>query len=460
MLLLLPLFVAAVLASTMWVASTRNMVCSAMAHRKKWDGPVEPYVRFTLTEAELEVSVALLGFEFAKDKATVEVTKGDEEITVLWFCDNYALQQGLCAEQSAGQYVLAKDADRALEIARVEATSGANVSYPVVGSGSYCVVTQLNGSYTGLVEFRNAWGHLSEREHELETCFWFYFVLYAVLVAVYGALAYVRRAHVRPLQQQFLAWLVYLMFTYSVEWGYLAAKNRLGVTDGVHRFWAFQELVRDVKFAGSWVLFGMLMCGHGVVFARLDRTTALGCWLLGAVTLVCALVKFLPEYLAYPRPVESFLWVPLHVVVPAWCYWIWKRMPTPLNVPRGVSLEAWKARHNVMETTMIVPLIMLFGVLVTWVLGVFFFPWRNNMYDSSQLKASVVGIINAGEYLVAVAVMTYFLRPSKTSNFYKACSQLQPEAEEIDLETLAPRAQAKENDNAAGERLLGKQPDT
>lgn len=103
-------------------------------------------------------------------------------------CDDDAVQHGLCEESNVGEYILSSDAKEkagnTILTQAVHINSAQPINYPITKTGYFCIAAYGYSAptFTGVVEFREAYGELPATQIPKLPFYGGITILYAVIV--------------------------------------------------------------------------------------------------------------------------------------------------------------------------------------------------------------------------------------------------------------------------------------
>jgi hypothetical protein len=273
-----------------------------MYSRKSWGGNVDPFilVKFVkpddLPAAEDPV-VSLVIFEWSDRPlvgAVVPNKDGEGERvrsprTMLpyhmliqsqevFLCDESARDEKLCDAKNLGEFILSPNATtKSNALIRTEAIHlkepGA-INYPIKRTGYYCVSTAgySAAEYTGIVEFRNAFGELPAAQIAKLPFYSAITLVYAFLALGWGVLYWMNRSDILAVQNYITAILCFLVVEMFITWLFYDFQNRHGLNAGAKALLIVVSVFSAARNSFSFFLLLIVCMGYGVVKTSLGRT--------------------------------------------------------------------------------------------------------------------------------------------------------------------------------------------
>ncbi|GAA5957944.1 hypothetical protein JCM10213_002267 [Rhodosporidiobolus nylandii] len=231
-----------------------RQVCSGMWSK----GAQEPLIEVIFSPAS-RGQLALVVFEWEDAKylgvsADGKDNENDWAADRTYICTLSAQRAGLCQTADLGRFLTLPSTPANSSIfttsVRFDTVTSAPVNdadkalgtgpyrYDIPRTGYYCVgavpvaleAARVNSSFTGVVDFENAFkGHLPGSEYPKVAFYRYLFLVYLIFGAAWGALCYVHRRDLLPLQRYISATVALLVIEHLVVWRYWNALN-----DGIH----------------------------------------------------------------------------------------------------------------------------------------------------------------------------------------------------------------------------------
>lgn len=196
----------------------------------------------------------------------------------VFLCDNAEVQRGWCQDSEVGSFILAKNAsETSNSLIRSEAIHlkdpGA-INYPVKTTGYYCVSSAaFNGAdYTGIVEFRNAFGDLPAAQIPKLPFYSAITIVYAFVAIGWGVLYWMNRSDILPVQNYITAILVFLVVEMFMTWLFYDYQNRHGLNAGAKALLVVVSILSAGRNSFSFFLLLIVCMGYGVVKHTLGKT--------------------------------------------------------------------------------------------------------------------------------------------------------------------------------------------
>lgn len=292
-----------------------SQVCEGMYAKHDWGGNKHPHIGIRLNEfnkvkydpkdpkkslsAKFEMSFVI--FEY-KDLDKLGVSYGDSG-RKKYVCDDVALEAGLCSQKQYGNFIASGDvSNTTIYISKLTELGTANITYPVVSTGYYCVSTfstSTSATYKGYVNFQNAFGQLSASQIPQLPAYGILTLCYAVTLALYGFQFFKKRDQnqILPLQKYLMAMLSFLTFDTLVVWSYYDLVNRTVGTSWFVRFYViFLSVLSSAKMTFAFFLLLCIALGYGVVILKLSKKVMFRCKILAGLHFAASLLYLIGSY--------------------------------------------------------------------------------------------------------------------------------------------------------------------
>ncbi|PSK36826.1 hypothetical protein C7M61_003690 [Candidozyma pseudohaemuli] len=289
-------------------------VCEGMYSKKDWGGSIHPQIQLKLEkfgshkydkknpEANQggDTRVSYVVFEY---KDIVHLGKTNKAGRRKYICDTSAIAEGLCEDSSEGKFIVNSDiTNTTVQTAQLTHLGPGKINYSVDRTGYYCVATysDTNSKYKGMVNFQNAFGHLSASEIPKLPAYGILTLMYAVVLALFGFQFFKKRNQnqILPLQRYLLAMLGFLTFDTLVVWSYYDLKNR--TANQKNGFVIFYTVFLSFLNAGKMTFFFfLLLCiglGYGVVKLKLPKKIMFRCKLLAGFHFAASMFYLVMTY--------------------------------------------------------------------------------------------------------------------------------------------------------------------
>ena len=201
----------------------------------------------------------------------------------MYICDKAAIDANLCTEP--GSFILAGNAT---EVWRQQIISQAiqlrdppAVNYAIRRTGYYCVGTYgySEEKYNGVVEFRNAFGELPAAQIAKLPFYAAITIIYAFVAIGWGALYWLNRHDILPVQNYVTAILVFLVVEMFMTWLFYDYQNRHGLNTGAKALLVVVSILSAARNSFSFFLLLIVCMGYGVVKPTLGKTMVYVRWL-------------------------------------------------------------------------------------------------------------------------------------------------------------------------------------
>ncbi|KAK5137269.1 hypothetical protein LTR08_000239 [Meristemomyces frigidus] len=269
---------------------SNRQVCSGMYSRKSWGGNVDPFILTKFIKPDNVTDdpvVSLVVFEW-RDKPFIGHPVEQSPVAPegrIYICDQGSVKAGYCAQDKLGAFILADnatDASRSMIVSQaVHLQDPPAVNYPVVRTGYYCVGTYgfTDTPYTAVVEFRNAFGELPAAQIAKLPFYASTTLVYAFLALGWGALYYLHRSDILPVQNYITAILVFLVIEMFMTWLFYDYQNRHGLNTGAKALLVIDSILSAARNSFSFFLLLIVCMGYGVVKHTLGKTMIYVRWL-------------------------------------------------------------------------------------------------------------------------------------------------------------------------------------
>lgn len=305
------------LANQLLLDENRNsLVCEGMYSKADWGGPISPYIEITMNRLgdqiydpkihnsetsveKVKVNYALFEYKDLNHLGKVYEKTGRRK----YICDDVAISAGLCETLDYGQFLFSGDLlNTTVRISEIDRLGSANLSYPILRTGYYCLSTFLPGNsiYRGKVDFQNAFGQLSGSKIPELPAYGILTLAYAVTFGFFAFQFFKRRNQnqILPLQRYLGAMLGLLMFETLVVWSYYDLVNRtIGKSWFVNAYAVFISILSSVKVTLCLYLLLLVSLGYGVVVMKLPKKTMFKSKILAVCHFTATMIYLLGQYL-------------------------------------------------------------------------------------------------------------------------------------------------------------------
>lgn len=140
-------------------------------------------------------------------------------------------------------------------------------------TGYYCVGTfgYSTEEYRGVVVFRNAYGELPAAQIAKLPFYAGITMIYAFLAMGWGALYWLNRRDILPVQNYITAILVFLVFEMFMTWLFYDYQNRHGLNTGAKVLLVVVSILSAARNSFSFFLLLIVCMGYGVVKQNLGK---------------------------------------------------------------------------------------------------------------------------------------------------------------------------------------------
>ena len=203
---------------------------------------------------------------------------------MVYVCDATAVGAGLCTNEELGQFIVSPDVDKSrsqIITQAIHLKDPAAINYPVLRTGYYCISTEAFNTeeYTGIIEFRNAYGELAAAQIAKLPFYGAMVLVYFFLGMAWGVLYYMNRHDILPVQNYITAILVFLVIEIFMTWLFYDYQNRHGVNTGAKALLVVVSILSAGRNSFSFFLLLIVCMGYGVVKPSLGKTMIVVRWL-------------------------------------------------------------------------------------------------------------------------------------------------------------------------------------
>ncbi|RKP28434.1 hypothetical protein METBISCDRAFT_29125 [Metschnikowia bicuspidata] len=446
---------------------THRLVCEGMYSKKDWGGPYAPHIEITLNRlgdkvysgdadaenlADVAVSYALFELKDIDYLGKMYEKSGRKK----YICDDVAISAGLCEKADFNMFLYSGDLlNTTVRISQFDHLGPANLSYPVLKTGYYCIstfVARTDAVYRGTVDFQNAFGQLSASEIPKLIAYGILTVAYAATLGFFAFQLLNKRDlnQILPLQRYLAGMLVLLTLETLVVWSYYDLVNRtVGNSWFVNAYAVFLSVLSSVKITLCLFLLMLVSLGYGIVVLKLPKKVMLRCKVFAAVHFTATMVYLLGNYLtgsgsayASSQDVDEtdhvsswlgvFIYVPVAVTLCLYYVFI-------LSSMRKTSAKLHKQRQ-VIKLKLLENLFNL--VILSWTLSfsalffpvIFFFSYS----DQSGFESKWKYWFFFSDFWPSISFFVIFLgvswlwRPTETSYMLAVSQQLSTNGDEPD----------------------------
>ncbi|KXT12593.1 hypothetical protein AC579_376 [Pseudocercospora musae] len=266
-----------------------RQVCSGMYSRKSWGGSIDPFIMVKFIHPEnlpgdQDPIVSLVIFEWA-DRPLIGTPDPNDQTVDDYLCDEGARDAGLCKEDDLGSFILASNATgiskSPIRSEAIHLKEPGAVNYPIKKTGYYCVSTAAYSAqeYTGIVEFRNAFGELPAAQIAKLPFYAALTIVYAVLAMGWAVLYWMNRRDILAVQNYITAIVVFLVIEMFMTWLFYDYQNRHGLNAGAKALLVVVSILSAARNSFSFFLLLIVCMGYGVVKPTLGKTMIYVRWL-------------------------------------------------------------------------------------------------------------------------------------------------------------------------------------
>lgn len=292
-------------------------VCSGMYSKVDWGGSYRPHIGMKLTRFDNykvdpkkkqqdehdDISVSYVIFEY-KDVDYLGAVDNPTTLRKKYICDDLAVKKGYCTDEEKGLFIVQKTAANLTTIHTGIISQLGQLPYQfnVSKTGYYCVATYSlkDKKYRGIINFQNAFGHLSASEIPKLPAYGILTICYAIALSLFGFQFYKKRKQhqILPLQRYLLAMFGVLTFETFVIWSYYDLVNRSSnpLNGFIVFYMVFLSLLNATKLTFSFFLLLCISLGYGVVVLKLRKSVMFKCKILAGVHFAASVFYFISSY--------------------------------------------------------------------------------------------------------------------------------------------------------------------
>lgn len=240
-------------------------------------------------------------------------------------------------------------------------------------TGYYCVGTYAfsDKDYSGVVEFRNAFGELPAAQIAKLPFYAAMTVIYAFAALAWGALYWLHRHDILAVQNYITAILVFLVVEMFMIWLFYDFQNRHGLNVGAKALLVVVSVLSAARNSFSFFLLLIVCMGYGVVKPSLGKTMnyvrylAITHFVFGVIYAVAAL-SVTPENAG---PLVLLVVLPLAATLTAFYVWTLNalNMTTKDLVERKQTVKAGMYRRLWYCILLSIVIIFVFFFVNSWI---------------------------------------------------------------------------------------------
>ncbi|KAI6091908.1 lung seven transmembrane receptor-domain-containing protein [Hypoxylon rubiginosum] len=346
--------------------------CAGMYSRSAWGGPVEPFILTKFlnqtVEGDDDPIVSLIMFEW-RDQDLIGVLPTPDAFQKELICDNENVQAGLCNDTDIGKWILSPNATAKSEsfilTDAIHLKAAVPINYPIKKTGYYCIAAYgfNTKDFTGIVEFREAYGELPATQIPKLPFYGGITILYAVVAVFWGFLYYQHRYDILPVQNYITAILVFLVVEMLMTWGFYDYLNRNGSDVGAKVLLVVVAVLNAFRNSFSFFLLLIVCMGYGVVKPSLGKTMVYVRW-LAIAHFVFGLVYAITSLLISPDTAGPFVLLivlPLAGTLTAFYVWTLNSLNFTLKDLRERKQTAKEAMYKKLWWCILVSILVIFG---------------------------------------------------------------------------------------------------
>lgn len=262
-----------------------------MYSRKAWGGDTAPFILTKFIKPdnlakEDDPIVSFVVFEWKDQGLIGKYPDPNDKYTKEYICDQPNVDAGRCNSTNLGSFILADNAEDSKSQILTEAIHLKDPpakNYPITKTGYYCVGTYgynpAGVEYTAVVEFRNAFGELPAAQIAKLPFYAALTLIYAFAGMGWGALYYLNRRDILPVQNYITAILIFLVVEMFMTWLFYDYQNRHGLNVGAKALMGVVSILSAGRNSFSFFLLLIVCMGYGVVKESLGKTMVYVRWL-------------------------------------------------------------------------------------------------------------------------------------------------------------------------------------
>uniref|UniRef100_A0A060TJT5 ARAD1D49412p n=1 Tax=Blastobotrys adeninivorans TaxID=409370 RepID=A0A060TJT5_BLAAD len=422
-----------------------EMECVGMYSRKDWGGPVNPYIEVNITDTKSGKDddwIALVIFEHRNLGLLGADIPMDP--TKKYVCDDAAIASNLCDKEQHGQFIVSALANSTsygkILTKRLDYSNPETLKYNVEKSGFYCVYTYTpnkNDLYSGVAEFRNAFGHLAASQIPKLPFYGGAALAYSLVLALW-MFAYVRhRAAILPVQNYITAFCGFLVIEMVVTWRYYVYMNN-GASTGTTTYTVVLSVLIAFRYAYFFFLLLIVSMGYGMVKPSLGSTM----WECQALAGLHFVFTLLSAYVSSPERASPFVmflcFLPLGLTLTTFVLWIMNSLTSTIRELEGHLLYNKAQRYQTLWRLLLGSIIFICVYAITN----FLILMTESTLDSSSSWKSRWFMLEGFPNLVCFVdfcVIAYIWRPSTKDRSFAMSSQIaqnENEAQEFEIGSL------------------------
>ncbi|ODQ81198.1 hypothetical protein BABINDRAFT_34204 [Babjeviella inositovora NRRL Y-12698] len=436
-------------------------VCAGMYSREDWQGNIDPYISVYLDQYKaadsLNVSVSMVVLQY-RDYHLLGIPNKNNPNKKTYICDSAAIAAGLCEEKSRNRVLINQELANSTIHSQIMTTyvtslGQTTLKYQIKHTGYYCVFTYSHEaeSYSGTVDFRNAFGQLSASEIPKLPLYGMLAIFYGVGLALYAWAFYRHRAAILPLQKYLVAFFGFLTAETILIWSYYDLQNQQGLKKGVLVYMFFIAILNSVKISFSLFLLLLISLGYGVVYPKLSKKVMLRCKILAGLTFITTAVYVAPDYIVNPDSkslAAFFVVVPAAVTFAVFYVTILTSMRTTTTFLREqrqvIKLHMYQTLFNVIFASMIVIFLGMFASTFVY----FGYSSVDTIESHWKSRFFIFSFWPSIAYFFVFTSVAFIWRPTADSYMLAVSSQLPTSADqanEFDLDDLSLMSDGEED---------------
>ncbi|RYP31160.1 hypothetical protein DL767_005913 [Monosporascus sp. MG133] len=346
--------------------------CAGMYSRSAWGGPVDPFILAVFPNTTIEgvedPIVSLIIFEW-KDYDLIGVYPQPDSVMKTNICDPDAVKNGFCEESHVGEWLLAPNATEKSEnvilTQAVHINSAQPINYPITKTGYYCVAAYGYSApeFTGIIEFREAYGELPATQIPKLPFYGGITILYALVAVFWGFLYYQHRYDILPVQNYITAILVFLVVEMLMTWGFYDYLNKHGSNIAAKVLLVMVAILNAFRNSFSFFLLLIVCMGYGVVKPSLGRTMVWVRW-LAIAHFVFGLAYAITSLLVSPDTANPFLLLvvlPLAATLTAFYVWTLNSLNFTLKDLRERKQTVKEAMYKKLWWCILISILVIFA---------------------------------------------------------------------------------------------------
>lgn len=423
-------------------------ICAGMYSKEDWGGKVDPFISFNVKKLKNfqdddMLSVAIYDFQDYLHLG-VRLEDGNKQ----FLCDDYAISAELCEEKDYGRFIIqnsiidpftGKNSTLSNPIMTFhQNTTGLHeTKYPVTKTGFYCVTVFSSSEdikFSGVVNFRNAYGHLSGSEINKLPLYGLLAVGYGISMALYTFAFWKHKHELLPLQKYLLAFYIFLTVETIFVWAYYDIKNEKGDIAGTKAYMVFLSLFTGGKVVFSFFLLLIVGLGYGIVYPKLNKTLMRRCQFYAILSYLACSGFLIQSYLADPENPSLLILItliPLALCMAGFYVMILRSMT---NTVKYLKEQRQVVKLNMYKKLLLIIYCSLIVLCIGFTITTIIFSSLNSIQEIEKSWRSRFFFTDFWPtlvYFIVFNVIAFIWRPTDTSYMLAVSQQLPTDPENV-----------------------------